>query len=189
MSPRRYLPEIAAVLALVASHGAGQCIVYGHDWAAIFGPQPGWTQECRGGDPDLPDVLLYPSRTGVAQAPAVIYVRSWGGEDAAQPLEQFLLREISQYRKEYLNNHPGVKLTVATLPPLVTGDGRKALVRKITGTQGFNPEAAAYVDGLNVKLVVVVSGRDEATLEDAYGTFRKVVHDIRFMTAKVEATP
>lgn len=155
------------------------CILYGDGWALVLDAPEKWIVECRGPTTNDVEVALYPKESSWADATVVMYVNTIVPEKG-QTLEEFALESVESFKEQ----QPTVEVTEA--PPLPTHDKKPAIVRYFSGDKWDNHEAVAYIDGDDIRLVVVLSSRSKETFDNSIAAFHEFIRTAYFadMTIK-----
>ena len=154
------------------------CSLEGDGWSASFTAPDDWVVKCPGEEGQVP-ALAHPASSSFGAAPAVLYVTP--APRAGMALEQFVERETASFKAD--NPHA----TSTPAPSITTGDGRAAIVRRLAGDENGNVESIAYLDGDAVRLVIVLSARDQASHDAALAAFEAFVAKTTF--PRVAAAP
>jgi hypothetical protein len=100
-------------------------------------------------------------------------------EESAQDTVALVDQLVDAFRKE----HPAVKVYIGD--PLPTSDKTVALVRRFSGDEHGNYEAAAYINSKTVLVQIVLSSRNEQKFKESYKAFEAVVSKYTYVSAVV----
>lgn len=173
-------------LVFVVSALAGEpksAIVYDNGHAFNLRAPEGWTLDNRAGIAEGLHAVFYPESSSWADSPVVMYATTAERSDPDHPTRDALIEfDVKLQRK----GAPDLK--VSNGQTVVTGDGKKALVKLFNGTKNGSVEAVAYIEEPKVVSMIVYSARDEEVFQSAYPLFEQLVGSYKFVSkpAKVE---
>jgi hypothetical protein len=149
-----------------ANADAGCGIVFGSDWAFSFSAPARWAAQCHAEKPAGAAVALWPQGTTIADAPAVMSVTV--NDKSPRSLALFAADDQQRFR----SGKPNV--TVRFEPGMSVGSGATALAFRVADDR--NHELIAYLEGPTRFFVVVLSARNEKSLEEYRAAFKSLLN-------------
>jgi hypothetical protein len=177
-SLRRFIAIFACVLFSSAPKAQDSTcsIVYGADWAFLFEAPKHWQVGCPIGDPSGMAVALWPEGTTWGDAPAVMYATV--SDSHGLTLTEYASDELARFGKDSPN------LRVESARSLAFANGKEVLVRALSGDSNDSHEQIGYGDLGATYLIVVLSSRTQATLDQLHPAFNALISSIQPMQLK-----
>ncbi|MEW6282150.1 MAG: hypothetical protein AB1758_26325 [Candidatus Eremiobacterota bacterium] len=156
----------------------GKGTVRGPEYACSVQAPPGWVYDDESGAPDGLPVVMYPAGSAWDSSPVVIYA-NLGRKSPNHELGDAIEAGIEKFRRA------NPELVVSDAPELITGDGRKAVVKEFRGDRHGNVERVAYIDTPFLVCQVVLSARSEEAFASSLAAFQSVVGSFAFQAGEV----
>ena len=174
----RFIAIFACVLfsSTPKAQGSACSIAYGADWAFLFEAPKHWQVACPIKDPSGIAVALWPEGTTWVDASAVMYATV--SDPHGLTLAEYANDELARFGKD------SPKLRVESAPSLALANGKAVLVRALSGDRNDSHEQIGYGDLGTTYLIVVLSSRTQATLDQLHPAFDALISSIQPMQVK-----
>lgn len=151
-------------------------ILYGENYFFSLNAPEGWVLDNQSGVADGLDAVFYQEGGGWGTSTTVMYPQIWQkeGNEAAKIIEE----DIANYKVHF----PDV--SVMEMPPIITKQGKKALIKHFTGGARNQFETIAYFDEPKVVVMVVLQTKDKDGFDKAYPAFKALVDSYNYLGEK-----
>lgn len=176
---RRLIPWLLALLVLLPAFASreegGSGVVYGPGHAYLLKAAKGWIFDNESGRSQGIHAVSYPVGQSWKNGSVVVY--SGTTPKTKSGFDGVLEDDLKAFKEQ----NPDLKMKEEE--PLLTGDGRRALVRKFSGDRFGNIELVAYIDTPEVVCEIVMSARDPGSFESGKIGFRAFLSSFRLLSS------
>ncbi len=156
-------------------------IIYGDNHAFTLSAPDEWVLDNSSGLKQGLHAVFYPKGSSWEKASAVMYANVCVCKKSNQTLQDFIEHELKVFREQDRGN-----VDMVDGKTLTTQDGRKAVVKHLTGDQYGNYESIAYIEESKVFIMIVLSSKSRKDYESSLHPFQELVKSYFFIAENVK---